>query len=73
MLAVCASEEDAQCFVLRGEREVPADRALGIEEVIDIAGKTTSAEELIGPLADLWCEKSSRRAPSADPRKQGKP
>jgi len=54
MLAVSAREEDAQCFVLRGEQEAPADSVLGLDEVIEIAERTTSAEELIGPLTDLW-------------------
>jgi hypothetical protein len=54
MLAVSASEKDALCFVLRGEQEAPADSVLGLDEVIDIAERTTSAEALIGPLTDLW-------------------
>ena len=73
MLAVNASEEDAQCFVLRGEQEGLAASVLRLDEVIDIAARTTSAEGLIEPLTDLWREKGARGAPRADPRKKGKP
>ena len=73
MLAVGASEADAQCFVVRGEQEAPAGSVLGLNEVIDIAERTTSAEELIGPLADLWHDKNSRDAMQADPRRKGRP
>jgi hypothetical protein len=73
MLAVSASEEDAQCFVLRREQDAPADRVLGLEEVIDVAERIASAEELIGPLTDIWREKNARGAPQADPRRKVTP
>ena len=72
MLAVSASEEDAQCFVLRRERSVPADRVLGLEEVIDVAERMSSAEEMIGALADIWRRKNDRGARAGGSAKRGK-
>ena len=73
MLAVSASEEDAQCFVLRRERNVPADRVLGLEEVIDVAERMSSAEEMIGALAEIWRQKNDRGAAQADLQREGRP
>ncbi len=73
MLAVSASEKDAQCFVLRGEQDAPADEALGLEEVIDVAERVSSAEELIGPLSGIWRERGARGAMQADPPRKGRP
>ena len=73
MLAVSASEEDAQCFVLRREQNAPADRVLGLEEVVDVAERMSSVEEMIGPLAEIWRQKDARGAAQADPRREGRP
>jgi len=73
MLAVSASEEDAHCFVLRRVRNVPADRVLGLEEVIDVAERMSSAEAMIGALAEIWRRKNDPGAAQADPQREGRP
>jgi hypothetical protein len=72
MLAVNASEKDAQCFVLRQEQDVPADSVLGLDEVSDLAERRASPEELIAALTDSWREKNARGAPQADPPRKGR-
>ncbi len=73
MLAVSASEEDAQCFVLRAQQDAPADRVLGLEEVIEVADRVSSAHELIGPLSGIWRERGAGGAMQADPPRKGRP
>jgi hypothetical protein len=53
MVAVRASEEDAQCFILRRRDDVPGEPVLALEEVIEAAGRTPSPGEMIEELARL--------------------
>ena len=73
MLAVSASEENAQCFVLRREQDAPPDRVLGLGEVIDVAERMATVDELSGPLAEIWRERNARGTAQADPRREGRP
>jgi hypothetical protein len=73
MLAVSASEKDAQCFVLRQEEDVAAESVFQVDEVSDQAERRESPEELIGALTDTWREKNARAAPPADPPRKGRP
>lgn len=70
MLAVIASEEDARCFVMRRAEDAPAARVLGLEEVMEVAERGASAEEMIGALAGIWREKNVCAAPQADQTKR---
>jgi hypothetical protein len=53
MVAVRASEEDAQCFILRRRDDVPTESVLALEEVIEAASRTPSPGEMIEELARL--------------------
>jgi hypothetical protein len=53
MLAVRASEEDAQCFMLRRVDDVSRKGVFEIEEVIEIAERAPHAGEMIAALTNL--------------------
>jgi hypothetical protein len=53
MVAVRASEEDAQCFILRRRDDVSTESVLALEEVIEAASGTPSPGEMIEELARL--------------------
>jgi len=53
MLAVRASEEDAQCFMMRRVDDVSGEQALELEKVIEIAARGLPVGEMIAALADL--------------------
>ena len=53
MLAVSASEEDAQCFMMRRVDDVSGEQALELEKVIEIAARGLPVGEMIAALADL--------------------
>jgi len=53
MVAVRASEEDAQCFILRRRDDVSTESVLALEEVIEAANRTPSPGEMIEELARL--------------------
>lgn len=53
MLAVSASEEEAQCFVVRRADDVPGSRVFRLEKVIEVAERGLSVDETIGALTDL--------------------
>ena len=51
MVAVRASEEDAQCFILRRRDDVSTESVLALEEVIEAASRTPSPGEMIEEFA----------------------
>ena len=53
MLAVMANEESAQSFMIRRADDVSAKRVFQLEEVIEIAERGSSADEMITALASL--------------------
>jgi hypothetical protein len=53
MVAVRASEEDAQCFILRRRDDVSTASVLALEEVIEAASRTPSPGEMIEELSRL--------------------
>jgi hypothetical protein len=50
MLAVDSSEEEALCFLLKREQEVPVESGLALERVIEVADAGGCAEESIRAL-----------------------
>jgi 3-oxoacyl-(acyl-carrier-protein) synthase len=53
ILAVRASEEDAQCFMLRRADDVPRKGVFEVEEVIEIAERVPHGGEMIAALTNL--------------------
>jgi hypothetical protein len=53
MVAVRASEEEAQCFILRRRDDVSTESVLALEEVIEAASGAPSPGEMIEELARL--------------------
>jgi len=53
MLAVSASEEDAQCFMMRRADDVSGEQVFRIEKVIEIAERGSPVGEMIAALANL--------------------
>lgn len=53
MVAVRASEEEAQCFILRRRDDVSTESVLALEEVIEAASGTPSPGEMIEGFARL--------------------
>jgi hypothetical protein len=53
MLAVSASEGDAQCFMVSRMSDVAGRKALDLEEVIETAEREAPVGEMIATLADL--------------------
>jgi hypothetical protein len=53
MVAVRASEEDAQCFILRRRDDISTESVLALEEVIEAASGTPSPGEMIEKLSRL--------------------
>jgi hypothetical protein len=51
MVAVRASEEDAQCFILRRKDGAPAEPVLELEGVVEVAKRIPSPREMIEELA----------------------
>ena len=52
MMAVRATEEEAQCFVLRRPEDVPSGSLLTLDQAIELAKKTPSAAEMIQVLSN---------------------
>jgi len=73
MLAVVASEEEARCFLLRRAEDAPADRVLGLEEVMGVAEREARAEEMIRGLTDVWDARKACAARQAAEPKRGRP
>jgi hypothetical protein len=53
MLAVSASEEDAQCFMMRRVDDVPGEQVFRLEKVIEVAERGLPVGEMIAALTDL--------------------
>jgi len=53
MLAVSASEEDAQCFMMSRADDVSGKDALRLEEVIEIAARGSAVGEMVAALTNL--------------------
>jgi hypothetical protein len=53
MVAARASEESAQCFVLRPEDEASKGSGLAPEEVIEVENRTSSPADMIEELSRL--------------------
>ena len=50
MVAVRATEEDAQCFILKRRDEEPAEPVLELEDVVGVAKRISSRREMIEEL-----------------------
>jgi hypothetical protein len=50
MVAVRATEADAQCFILKRRDEEPAEPVLELEDVVGVAKRTSSPREMIEEL-----------------------
>jgi hypothetical protein len=53
MVAVRASEEEAQCFILRRGDDVSTESVLALKEVVGVANRTASPGKMIEELARL--------------------
>jgi hypothetical protein len=67
MLAVRATEEDAQCFALGRPGDAPGGPVLTLDEAIELAKRAPSAPEMIEALESPQGEGGARRAPGEDP------
>jgi hypothetical protein len=73
MMAVRATEEDAQCFVVRRPEDVSNRPLLTLDQLIELAERTPSAPEMIQALSSPQGEGSGFAAPREDPRRKKRP
>jgi hypothetical protein len=62
MLAVRASEKQAQCFMLRREDDISGKGVFEVEEVIEIAERVPHAGEMIAALTNLQSDRGQSGA-----------
>jgi hypothetical protein len=70
ILAVSASEQEALCFVVAREQDVPVQMVCGVEEVMDVAEETTTLDEMVRALTSMAVEDDGRGLRRADPNEK---
>lgn len=73
MLAVKASEDDAQCFFLRREGDVSGGSAMPLEEVAEIAERESTVAQMIESLTKLQHAENKYSIRREDPSAKQRP